>query len=178
MFKNKKVAQDYYQKHKAKIRQQQKLYKENNKEKTKIRNEVYRKTHIEEKRNSQHKYYMRNKSKKSQYCSKRRKEDIKFRILWNLRSRLSNALNGNQKQSTTLKLVGCSIEKLKQHLEKQFKIRMSWDNYGKWHIDHKIPCALFDLSKPSEQKKCFNYKNLQPLWAKENLKKQANYRRS
>jgi hypothetical protein len=47
---------------------------------------------------------------------------------------------------------------------------MNWDNYGfyGWHIDHIRPCASFDLSKPSEQRKCFNYTNLQPLWATEN----------
>jgi len=48
---------------------------------------------------------------------------------------------------------------------------MSFSNYGKWHIDHIIPCARFDLRKPNEQKKCFNYKNLQPLWAFDNLSK-------
>ncbi len=50
---------------------------------------------------------------------------------------------------------------------------MSWENYGKWHVDHILPCASFDLGKPEEQFKCFNYKNLQPLWATDNLKKQA-----
>lgn len=48
---------------------------------------------------------------------------------------------------------------------------MSWDNYGDWHIDHRKPCSLFDLSKKSEQLKCFNYTNLQPLWAIDNLRK-------
>ncbi len=57
---------------------------------------------------------------------------------------------------------------------------MSWENYGKgdngrgmqeWHIDHIKPCASFDLSKPEQQKLCFNYTNLQPLWAEENMKK-------
>jgi hypothetical protein len=53
---------------------------------------------------------------------------------------------------------------------------MSWSNWGKfgWHIDHIRPCASFDLSKKSEQLKCFNYSNLQPLWAVENLKKGVN----
>lgn len=48
---------------------------------------------------------------------------------------------------------------------------MNWDNYGEWEIDHIKPCASYDLSKPKEQRKCFNYMNLQPLWAEENLRK-------
>ena len=50
---------------------------------------------------------------------------------------------------------------------------MSWDNYGLhgWHVDHIKPCASFDLSKPIEQRKCFNFNNLQPLWAIDNLRK-------
>jgi hypothetical protein len=50
---------------------------------------------------------------------------------------------------------------------------MNWQNYGQWHIDHIRPCASFDLKDPIEQAKCFNYTNLQPLWAKENLSKGA-----
>ena len=48
---------------------------------------------------------------------------------------------------------------------------MSWNNYELWHIDHIRPCSLFNLADPKEQKECFNYKNLQPLWAEENLSK-------
>ena len=68
-------------------------------------------------------------------------------------------------------------EKLKKQ-QKQFKKGMGWNNYGRgwngkkeWNIDHIRPCASFDLSKENEQLKCFNYKNLQSLWAKENLNK-------
>ena len=70
-------------------------------------------------------------------------------------------------------LIGCSLEELKKHLESQFKPGMSWKNRGRngWHIDHIKPCASFDLSKSEEQHKCFHYSNLQPLWAKENLRK-------
>ena len=37
-----------------------------------------------------------------------------------------------------------------------------------WEIDHIKPCASFDLSDPKEQKHCFFYKNLQPLWGEDN----------
>ena len=68
---------------------------------------------------------------------------------------------------------------LKQYLEKQFTKGMSWDNYGNpngdhtscWHIDHIKPCASFDLTQEDQQKECFHYTNLQPLWAIDNLKK-------
>ncbi len=83
----------------------------------------------------------------------------------------------NKKAMKTENLLGCTVEKLKQWLEYQFKPGMSWDNRGYygWHIDHIRPCCSFDLSKPEEQKKCFNYTNLQPLWRKDNQSKGAKY---
>ena len=44
-----------------------------------------------------------------------------------------------------------------------------------WHIDHIIPCAFFDLTKASHQRVCFNWQNLQPLWAKDNLSKRDKF---
>jgi len=105
------------------------------------------------------------------YCNQRRAEDIEFRILTNLRTRIVKVLNGNSKSKSTLKLVGCSLQVLRQHLEAQFLPDMSWDNYGEWHIDHIIPCDSFDLTKKSAQYQCFHYTNLQPLWEEDNLKK-------
>jgi hypothetical protein len=46
---------------------------------------------------------------------------------------------------------------------------MTWDNYGEWHIDHIIP--LSSAKTESELIDLFNYKNTQPLWAKDNLSK-------
>jgi hypothetical protein len=63
------------------------------------------------------------------------------------------------------------IDELWKHLEKQFKDGMTRQNQGEWHIDHIKPCSLFDLTDPEQQKECHNYKNLQPLWAIDNIKK-------
>lgn len=77
------------------------------------------------------------------------------------------------KRLKTMQLIGCSIEKVKDHLESQFTTDMTWRNHGKygWHVDHRKPCSLFDLSKEAEQKKCFNFRNLQPMWWIDNIKK-------
>ena len=72
-----------------------------------------------------------------------------------------------------MKLVGCTLDELKNHLEKQFTKGMTWKNYNYrgWHVDHIIPCSSFDLIDPEQQKECFHYTNLQPLWGKDNIKK-------
>jgi len=90
-----------------------------------------------------------------------------------LRKRVRNALLGTAKAETTMNLLGCSMEELRRHLESNFEEGMSWGNHGihGWHIDHKIPCSAFDLTDPEQQKECFNFRNLQPLWAKDNWSK-------
>lgn len=68
-------------------------------------------------------------------------------------------------------LIGCSPKALVTHLQSLFKPGMNWENTHEWHIDHKIPCRAFDLTKKEERLKCFHYTNLQPLWAAENAAK-------
>ena len=103
--------------------------------------------------------------------------------LFRLKDRLSCAVRQSvrrqrsYKNNRTVDLLGCSIESFKIYLESLFEPGMSWENHGRgrgktvWHIDHIIPCALFDLSKIEHQKRCFHFSNLQPLWAEENLRK-------
>jgi hypothetical protein len=100
---------------------------------------------------------------------------LHFKIKDNMRRRIRTALkkDGGKKTKRTMKLVGCTAEQLKQHIEKQFKPGMSWEQRNSFHIDHIIPCASFDLTKLSQQKKCFHYTNLQPLYPIENIKKGA-----
>ena len=115
------------------------------------------------------------KEKRNIYLKKRFNTDFSFKILHMLRTRIRHVLktSGSSKSATTIKLVGISVKELKKYLESKFKTGMTWENYGTygWHIDHIIPCASFDLNKPSEQRKCFHYTNLQPLWWYENLAK-------
>lgn len=62
---------------------------------------------------------------------------------------------------------------LAKWIEAQFKPGMTWNNRSKWHIDHIIPCSAFNMLELSQQRECFNYKNLRPLWASENMSKGA-----
>ena len=119
------------------------------------------------------KRYQRDKKKINEKKKQRRKENIEVRILHNLRSRINKALRGAAKSKRTMELLGCTIEDLCKHLENQFVPEMTWENYGirGWHVDHIFPCKLFDMTDLEEQKKCFHFTNLQPLWAGDNLSK-------
>jgi hypothetical protein len=113
-----------------------------------------------------------NRLKRSAIREKERcKEDINFKLKKYLRTRVWNALKGRVKSKRTRELLGATIEIIKDHLQSKFVEGMSWENYGKWHVDHIIPCDSFDLSIEENQKKCFHYTNLQPLWAIDNILK-------
>tara|TARA_B110000305_G_scaffold134771_1_gene150464 strand:+ start:148 stop:888 length:741 start_codon:yes stop_codon:yes gene_type:complete len=107
------------------------------------------------------------------YTAIKRRNNPHYRVKQNLSRRLRTVLKlkNSIKSESILKIIGCSVDQLKKNLEKKFKKNMNWGNYGKWHVDHIRPCASFDLTKPKQQKMCFHYTNLQPLWAEENLKK-------
>lgn len=151
-------------------------YNLKNREKLLAKKREYTALHREEKAKYDLIYRSKNKEKarkyKKQWAIIRRAVNPLFRIKNNLRRRLSHALKGNLKADKTLNLLGCDIYYFKRYLENKFILGMTWENYGKeWHIDHIIPCSKFDLSKQEEQKKCFHYLNMQPLWAIDNLKK-------
>jgi hypothetical protein len=110
------------------------------------------------------------------YFRKRRATDPHYRMKAALHARLLQALRlyGNgEKYASTIDLIGCTIPELVIHLENQFESTMSWENYGRsgWHIDHKVPCSAFDLTDPEQQKICFHYTNLQPMWGVDNIRK-------
>ena len=108
--------------------------------------------------------YYKNKSKNKKVVTKYIKlknNDIMYRILYNLSDRINDELNKrNIKRTLTyMEFLGCSLEELKIHLQKQFVEEMNYDNYGKWEIDHIIPISKMNLYDIDEAKKCFNYNN-------------------
>ena len=163
----KKYDSEYYKKNKEKALENQRRYRAT--EKGKIKDLKYRK-----KRGSKisANFFQRNKKRILEKKYLRLKTDPNFKMKHVLGVRIRKVLKGIIKKSeSTQILVGCTIEELWIHLEKQFKPGMTKENHGKWHVDHIKPCSSFDLTKASEQRECFHYTNLQPLWASENLSK-------
>ena len=101
----------------------------------------------------------------------RLKTEIGYRLAYYLRVRLNKALKGNYKSGSAVRDLGCSVEELKIYLESLFRDGMNWGNHGEWHIDHKKPLDSFDLTDRTQLLEACHYTNLQPLWAKDNLKK-------
>jgi len=112
-------------------------------------------------------------SYKAKWTKDKYKNDPKYRLSQILRIRLLDALkNKVNKTTSSLSLLGCTLEQCKQYLESQFKPEMNWDNHGKiWEIDHIKPCDSFDLTDIEHQKQCFHYTNLQPLFKTSDLAK-------
>ena len=159
--KNKKLKDKIYrEKNKEKIKLMSKKWREKNKEKIAKNKKIYAK-----------KNWNRILKYKRQWDLNKCKTDITYKIKKILRSRMYYALFKIKKSKSSEKLLGAPIQIVLKHLESKFKKGMSFKNHGKWHVDHIIPCSAFDLTKPEEQIKCFNYTNLQPLWAFENLTK-------
>lgn len=156
--KRKRKNKNWYDVNKEKIKIKQKEYDKNNKNKRKIKNKNW---------------YQKNKNKIRIYRNNKKKTDIQYKLSENLRGRLRNAIQGNQKVGSAVKDLGCTIDELKTYLESKFKPSMTWDNYGfyGWHIDHIKPLASFDLTDRKQFLEVCHYTNLQPLWANENLSK-------
>jgi hypothetical protein len=107
---------------------------------------------------------------------KRYKNDPNYRMKKIMRARFSEMVSKDYKKCSVLKLVGCDDDHLFKWLEYQFDDNMNWDNQGDyWHIDHIKPCALFDFSNIDDQKECFHWTNLQPLFKTDNLMKSDTY---
>ena len=157
-------------------------YRKNNRDKVNANKRRYNKIirkiphHKDKIAQMKHRYYMKYKKELLIKAAKRHKirykNDINYKILKNMRSRMRTVLKNNSKSESTKKLLGCTIKELKLHLESKFTKEMSWDNYGKdpdnWVIDHIICCMVFNFSDSKQQKICFHYSNLQPLWHKDN----------
>ncbi len=109
---------------------------------------------------------------------KKKRNNPRWRINKNMAINIYHSLKKDSKAGRHWEdIVGYSEENLRQHLEKQFHLGMTWGNYGTyWQIDHKIPIAAFNFERPEDIdfRKCWGLNNLQPLTTKENMKKRDN----
>lgn len=160
--KKKEYYKKYYIKNKNKITKTRKTYVDNNKE------EIVRKKKEYYKKNKEYFY-----KKSYAYNKKMYKEDDFFRFKINVRSLISGSFKRSKvnfkKTSKTEEILGCSLDNFKLFISSQFTKGMSFENHGKWHIDHVIPIST--AKNKEEVIKLNHYTNFQPLWAKDNLYK-------
>lgn len=155
-----KKRKEFYLVNKKEILERNRKWRENNREK-----------YLESKR----KEYYKNRSKYAEngkkYLNRKLKEDSYFKFVHSLRTRLRIAIKKRYKAGSAVRDLWCSWEEAYNYIQSLFIDGMSWDNYGEWHIDHKIPLSSFNLQDREQFTKAVHYTNLQPLWAIDNIKK-------
>jgi hypothetical protein len=189
---NKEYAKSYYQKNKERIRIERKSYREKNADKLQEYFENFRKKNADRRSAESRAYYWKNiekvkirnknhyqktKPQRNKYLKERRNKDPHFSISISLRSGLNKAIKkaNASKCLSASTLIGMPIADFKIYIESLFEPGMSWENRSEWHLDHKKPCAAFDLTNIGQQKKCFHWSNFQPLWKKDNNSKNSFY---
>lgn len=184
-------ARQYRRDNKEKIRERRLIWLENNKEHTaeyfrkrsvanseanKIRMKEWRRLNMDHKR-EQNKLWAETNPEKakdsSNKCKRRRRQIPAIRLSEAISSGINKSLNGNKNHIHWEFAVGYTRDDLINHLERQFKDGMSWDNYGEWHVDHVVPQDRFHYSSIDDEqfKACWAMSNLQPLWALDNIRK-------
>ena len=99
------------------------------------------------------------------------KKDKAYTIRRVIRRRFNMAIKNRSHISSIWNHVGCSMVEFISHIERQWKIGMTWDNYGEWQLDHIEPLFKFNLSDTDELNAAMNFKNFQPLWKEEHIDK-------
>lgn len=186
-----KKSKEKYQENKDKIYKKNKKWRDNNSDQQKKYKEIYNKEYKEKNKEYFKEYYKQNKEKIKEiqiknkdknkenqriYSKNRRKNDPLFKLSGNIRRMISRSFyrNGFKKNSKTNKIIGCTFEELKTHIESMFESWMTWENYGLyngelnygWDIDHILPISL--ANNEDEVIKLGHYLNLQPLCSKIN----------
>jgi len=168
----------YYVKNKSKIDIKNALwYDKNRKHHNKKRLEWYY-TNKELCRKNGRLWEESNKEKRrvlNRRADKKKRSNPIFRMTNSISRKIRKSI-ANKGNTYWEKLVPFTLPQLKKHLENNFKEGMTWDNYGKWHIDHIIPVSFFEFNSYDswEFKYCWSLDNLQPLWAKDNISKGNN----
>ena len=168
---------EYNHAHMEEMKIWRKEYKHINKKEIAEKDKRYRELHSSQIKSRHKQWYEENKRRIILRRKMRRNTNLQTKLSCKLRSRFAGILNLKQvsKLHHTFDLVGCTPAFLASYIRGKLNGGMTEQDLlnGKVHIDHIKPCAAFDLTKEEEQRKCFHYTNLQPLWAVDNLRKNA-----
>ena len=169
-------AKENYRRNKSRLKPVRKAWRERNREKLRVFHREYhrRRSAAGFRRKDSTRAKERRHERNREMFRRRYKSDLPYTLLRILRYRLWKVVKGAGRSGNAraMELLGCSIEQFCAHIEARFTHGMSWKNYGRaWHLDHIIPCAAFDLCDPRQQRQCFHYTNLRPLWARANIRK-------
>ena len=161
----KKIAdKKYREKNKEKLSIKHRLWYEDNKDKWNTYIKEYRENNVDKIRQI-----------KRDYERNRKATDPLYKLISNFRTAIYQVLKESnvEKNKHYFDILQYTPEQLITHLELQFKDTMSWDNYGEWHVDHKLPITHFNIVEMGDDEfiKCWSLDNLQPMWGVENIRK-------
>lgn len=149
---------------KERLKKNHKKWSEQNKEHLKKYIKEYRKNNVDKIRQI-----------KRDYERNRKASDPLYKLISNFRTAIYQVLKESniEKNKHYFDILQYSPEELISHLESQFTDTMNWDNYGEWHVDHKLPITSFNIQEMGDEQfmKCWSLDNLQPMWGKENIVK-------
>lgn len=171
--KIKKSLEKYKLNNPEKIKESYKKYRLNNLEKVRAKDKKCaknrRKLFPKKCKESLLKWHLKNPTWRTEYrrkYNKKRRSSAKGKLSDNMSTRMYQFLKSNKNNQHWESFVSYTLNDLKDHLEKQFKDGMTWENYGVyWEVDHIIPIAVFNFNSPEDIdfKKCWALSNLQPL---------------
>lgn len=164
--RKKAIKRAHYERNKDKLRLQKRQYRKENPDLIRERNRAYTEKAKETPR------YKAMMKRKMEAAARKIRESPILRMMQSMSACARKAMKAKAqvKSSRTFELIGCTGAELAAHIEKQFKRGMSWKNYGSaWHVDHITPLSYFDMSNPDDQRRAWNWQNLRPLPAIQNI---------
>ena len=173
----KEVSRKYNKDNQKEISEKKRNRPQDQKDRDNKRSRDWILSHLDYKKASDQAYRVSHREEKRLRHNKRMKSDVQYKLACHLRWRMNRAIHLGSKSGSAVSDLGCSIEELKCHIEGKFLEGMTWENWGlgkdKWNIDHKIPLISFDLENREQFLAACNFKNLQPLWSDDNIRKGA-----
>jgi hypothetical protein len=182
--------QNYYSVNEDKVKEKNKIWRNNNQKSIIERNEKWKEANSEKYKEIQIKYRKEKKEKIQKrnniYNKKRKSIDPVYKLRCGITRTISDTLRLKKltKKSRTCAILGCSFEDFRNYLELLWEhtnnlnenacVWMTWDNYGKyngtrnfgWDIDHIEPISK--AKTEDDVIRLSHYTNLQPLCSKIN----------